>query len=336
MEFITAGFEIIEQEPGIEGIYKAAELPGRICYGSQDKIAPGTAEPFIKGLMKTNHGAPLEHGTVYLKANDSYSYVNNIELEYDGNPLDKYYHNKYSKCKNVDNVLYVTTNLRVLFENNWMSDLDNYFCEPTEHHERRYQVRFTIDRFTGEEFLRHRVASFNRESTRYVTYTKEKFGGGSIKFIIPTWLLDRMDEIEEASYPKEYNQDYVMSEMCYKIYKKYNNNLDEDKLSDNILELDDIFYWMFALKATEWSYNKLINECGWRAEQARVVLPCAINSPLIKTAFISDWKHFFDLRAIGKTGKPHPQAEELALPLMNEFLEKGYISNNDIENIKNK
>ena len=95
MEFITAGFEIIEQEPGIEGIYKAAELPGRICYGSQDKIAPGTAELFIKGLMKTNHGAPLEHGTVYLKANDMYSYVNNIELEYDGNPLDKYYHNKY-------------------------------------------------------------------------------------------------------------------------------------------------------------------------------------------------------------------------------------------------
>ena len=68
MEFLVAGFEIIEQEPGIEGLYKAAELPGRICYGSQDKIAPGTAEKFCNGLMKSNHGAPLEHGTVYLKA----------------------------------------------------------------------------------------------------------------------------------------------------------------------------------------------------------------------------------------------------------------------------
>ena len=48
MEFLVAGYEIIDQEPGLEGIYKAAELPGRICYGSQDKMAPGTAEKFCK------------------------------------------------------------------------------------------------------------------------------------------------------------------------------------------------------------------------------------------------------------------------------------------------
>ena len=52
MEFLVAGYEIIDQEPGLEGIYKAAELPGRICYCSQDKMAPGTAETFCKGLMK--------------------------------------------------------------------------------------------------------------------------------------------------------------------------------------------------------------------------------------------------------------------------------------------
>ena len=48
MEFLVAGFEIIEQEPGLEGMYKAAELPGRICYGSQDKMAPGTAKKFCE------------------------------------------------------------------------------------------------------------------------------------------------------------------------------------------------------------------------------------------------------------------------------------------------
>ena len=68
MEFLIAGFEIIEQKPGLQGIYEACELPGRICYGSQDKIAEGTAQPFVERLMKSNHGAPLEHGTVYLKA----------------------------------------------------------------------------------------------------------------------------------------------------------------------------------------------------------------------------------------------------------------------------
>lgn len=298
MEFLIAGYEIIEQEPGIEGMYKAAELPGRICYGSQDKMAPGTAEKFCNGLMKSNHGAPLEHGTVYLRA----------ENEYYGNPLDKYRDNPYSKLKSINGTKYVTTNLRVLFEHNWLGDLEKYWCEPTEYHERRYQVRFQVDRFTGEEFLRHRVASFNRESTRYVLFTKEKYGNGSIKYIVPVWLLDKMDDIN-------YYSEKSMREFCQEVID----------IEDGAECMSDVFIWEFALKAAEWSYCKLCNVYGWKAEQARTVLPCAINSPLIKTAFVSDWCHFFNLRANGTTGKPHPQAFELAQPLMEEFISRGYI-----------
>lgn len=298
MEFLVAGFEIIEQESGLEGIFKQAELPGRICYGSQDKMAPGTAEKFVNGLMKSNHGAPLEHGSVYLKADD----------EYHGNPLDKYRDNPYSKLRSVNGTKYVSTNLRVLFENGWLKDLEDYLCEPTEYHEKRYTVRFTVDRFTGEEFLRHRKASFNRESTRYVLFTKEKFGGGSIKYIIPPWILDDKSRIEGYA---EQDIDFYIDTMREHLRTKQ--------------PLDDIFAWTFALKSAEWSYCYLVNECGWKAEQARTVLPCAINSPLIKTAFLSDWKHFFLLRAIGTTGKPHPQASELAVPLMEEFVERGYM-----------
>ena len=299
MEFLVAGFEIIEQEPGLEGMYKAAELPGRICYGSQDKMAPGTAEKFCNGLMKSNHGAPLEHGTVYLFA-DFYE-------DKGGSPLSKYKNNPYSKYTWNDNGTYVTTNLRVLFENGWMDDLQ-YWCEPTEYHEKRYQVRFQVDRFTGEEFLRHRVASFNRESTRYVLYTKEKFGNGSIKYIVPVWMLDKMNDINSL-------KDYSINDFCKCVID----------FENGVGPMDDVCAWMFALKACEWSYCTLTNQYGWQAQQARTVLPCAINSPLIKTAFVSDWEHFFNLRAIGTTGKPHPQAFELAQPLMEEFINRGYI-----------
>lgn len=309
MEFLVAGFEIIEQEPGLEGMYKAAELPGRICYGSQDKIAPGTADKFCNGLMKSNHGAPLEHGTVYLKALEEYSFNGNIELEYDGNSLYKYINNKYSKYFSDGEYAYVTTNLRVLFENGWMNDLQ-YWCEPTEFHEKRYQVRFQVDRFTGEEFLRHRVASFNRESTRYVLFTKEKFGGGSIKYIIPVWMLDDVNRKEIDAH-----KDLSITEFCQQVIDYEGGHG----------VMTDVFAWMFALKACEWSYCQLTNTFGWKAEQARTVLPCAINSPLIKTAFLSDWKNFFNLRAKGTTGKPHPQAKELAEPLMNEFIKRGYL-----------
>lgn len=300
MEFLVAGYEIIDQEPGLEGIYKAAELPGRICYCSQDKMAPGTAEKFCKGLMKSNHGAPLEHGTVYLMAPKICGEC----------ALEKYLNNKYSKCREDAEYIYVTTNLRVLFENNWLDDLNRYLCEPTEHHEKRVEVRFTVDRFTGEEFLRHRAASFNRESTRYVLFTKEKFGGGSIKYIIPVWMLDEttMKEIDD-------HKDLSITDFCQEV-------IDEEEGHG---DMTDVLVWMFALKACEWSYCKLTNTFGWQAQQARTVLPCAISSPLIKTAFVSDWVHFFNLRAIGTTGKPHPQAFELADPLMKEFIERGLI-----------
>lgn len=299
MEFLVAGYEIIDQEPGLEGMYKAAELPGRICYCSQDKMAPGTAEKFCKGLMKSNHGAPLEHGTVYLK----------VLKHSDWNDLDKYRFNKYSKYTESDNYTYVTTNLRVLFENGWMDDL-KYWCEPTEYHEKRVEVRFTVDRFTGEEFLRHRAASFNRESTRYVLFTKEKFGGGSIKYIIPVWMLDEttMKEIDD-------HKDLSITDFCKEVINEEEGHGD----------MTDVLVWMFALKACEWSYCKLTNNFGWQAQQARTVLPCAISSPLIKTAFVSDWVHFFNLRALGTTGKPHPQAFELADPLMKEFIKRGLI-----------
>ena len=310
MEFLVAGYEIIEQDPGLDGIFKAAELPGRICYGSQDRIAPGTAEKFCKALMKSNHGAPLEHGTVYLKAAHEYDCSSNIEIDYLGCPLEKYSTNKYSICNSDGEFMYVTTNLRVLFENGWLSDLDDYLVEPTPYHEKRYCVRFTLDRFTGEEFLRHRVASFNRESTRYVLFTKEKFGSGSIKYIVPVWLLDRMEKVN--SY-----KNWTISDFCRDVI--------DAEYGDCELS-SDIFVWEFALKAAEWSYCKLTDNFGWRAEQARTVLPCAINSPLIKTAFVSDWEHFFKLRAIGTTGKPHPQAFELAQPLMEDFIARGYIT----------
>jgi thymidylate synthase (FAD) len=74
----------------------------------------------------------------------------------------------------------------------------------------------------------------------------------------------------------------------------------------------------------EASYNKLIS-LGYKPQQARVVLPLSVKAEGIMTGFASDWRHFFDLRAIGTTGAPHPQAKELAEPLMNEFINRKYI-----------
>ena len=90
-------------------------------------------------------------------------------------------------------------------------------------------------------------------------------------------------------------------------------------------EFSDIDYWLFANMAGEYSYMGLTQKCGWLAQDARDILPIDTKTILVHSAFIDDWKHFFALRAIGTTGAPHPQAKELALPLMEEFKKRNLI-----------
>ena len=51
MKLIKPSFEIINQEEGLEGIYKHIERVGRTCYKSEDKIAEGTAKPFVDRMI---------------------------------------------------------------------------------------------------------------------------------------------------------------------------------------------------------------------------------------------------------------------------------------------
>lgn len=169
MKLIKASAEIIPQGLGLEGIYKHIELAGRTCYKSLDKITEDSAKHFVDRMIKSGHGAMLEHGTVYLYLEytsplSDVNYLKTTEIEH------KHAKNKYSKVMSISpdyhkTQCYITTNLRVLVENNWLDDLE-YLCEPTEYHERRVTVKFVTDQGILREFTRHRVFSFAVESTR--------------------------------------------------------------------------------------------------------------------------------------------------------------------------
>ena len=141
-----------------------------------------TAEDFVNMLIKSNHGAMLEHGTVYLTI--PYEPLSSVN-----GPERKYRYNKYSKvtCDEtlIHGVAYITTNLRVLIENNWIDDL-RYVCEPTEYHAKKVTAKFICDRGVSHEIVRHRVMSFAQESTRYCNYSKNKFNN-ELTFIEPAW-----------------------------------------------------------------------------------------------------------------------------------------------------
>ncbi len=301
MKLVKPSFEIWNQPAGLEGVYKQIEKVGRVCYKSEDKITEDSAKPFVDRMIKSGHGAMLEHGTVYLCIRKE----GNESLEVDRylmNPYSKIAFRQFSNSRDME--IYITTNLRVLVENNWLKDLE-YICEPTEFHERRVTVHFVCDRGVSHEFVRHRVMSFAQESTRYCNYSKDKFGN-ELTFIKPCWL-----DIPTGQYV------YWDGDWC-----------DVDKMKIQLPEGEhkDIDAFLWTLNNAETHYTLLINS-GWKPQEARAVLPNSLKTELVVTGFISDWNHFFDLRARGTTGAPHPQAKELAEPLMKEFIARKYINN---------
>lgn len=178
MKLIKPSYQIIEQVPGIEGIYEQIEMAGRTCYKST-RPKGQTAKDFVDKMITLGHTSMLEHGTVYLKV--TYKDVDYATL------VDKYKYNKYSKCYTdlFDKYAFITTNLRVLQEMGCLNDLQ-YLCEPTEHHEKRITVKFTTSNSIMREFTRHRTMSYAVESTRYCNYSKDKFNN-EITFIEPYW-----------------------------------------------------------------------------------------------------------------------------------------------------
>lgn len=301
MKLIKPSYEILEQSPGLKGIYKAIEVAGRTCYKSLDKITDDSAEGFVNRMIKSQHYAMLEHGTVYLKVPFSPS-------------INKYSENPYSKSKvyDMDPTCYITTNYRVIVENNWLDDL-KYLCEPTEYHEKRVTVRFTTSNGIMREFTRHRSHSFAIESTRYCNYSKNKFNN-ELTFIIPSWL-----SIPEGSYSHiGYHNDIDRSSVIYNneiIYWDTDSFLDKDRNSYNFI---------YPLYVAETNYMRMIED-GHKPQEAREVLPLATKCDMVMTGFVSDWEHFFSLRAKGTTGVPHPDAKALAEPLMHEFENRNLI-----------
>ena len=61
MKLIKPNVEIIEQQPGLEGMYKQIELAGRTCYKSEDKFVSNTSSGMLKTLVSNNHESVLEH-----------------------------------------------------------------------------------------------------------------------------------------------------------------------------------------------------------------------------------------------------------------------------------
>jgi thymidylate synthase (FAD) len=146
-------------------------------------------------------------------------------------------------------------------------------------------VRIICDRGVTHEIVRHRIASYSQESTRYCNYSDNKFG-------------KEITVIEPCFWDKDSKKDKI----------KYDT-------------------WKEALIKAEEAYLKLI-ELGATPQEARSVLPNSLKTEIVVTMNIREWRHFFKLRT---SKAAHPQMQEIARPILDEFKKLIPILFDDIE-----
>ena len=282
MKFIEPKVELWEQGYDTDSIYNHIARCARVCYQTEPKNEPSLS--FLKRtIFSNNHLSVLEHGTVYLITMEHH-----VADFFEKNPYSKVVVSKVGYC--------ITTNVRVLHENDLMYLLSDA-RKPTEYHHLRVTFSITTNIGISRELNRHRTHSISEESTRYCNYNKGRFGS-ELTFILDDYY-NFPEVIDESVY---YNGENLVTEDGEIAYK-----------------LDDETRPYFQhLQNTENLYLNLINS-GDTPQHARSVLPLTTKTQLVHTAFVEDWNHFLDLRFNESTGKVHPDMKIIAGDINDEL-----------------
>ena len=294
MKLIKQSFKFVNQKRfTLKDIYKHIEYCARISYKSQDKITDTSYEKFVNMLESRGHDRPLEFGTVHLKMilPDFQGFMNSLLTLGILNDI-------WIKSAYVGDIVYITTNYRYYLDIiKYFPNVKKYFTEEdNEYYPKRYTIHMILDRGVMDEFRTHVGLSHLAESTRYVNYSKKKFGS-EITFIKPCWEIKTANEV-------------ITPEGTH--------------MSSDSLE------FLTALNEAEDHYLSLLAK-GWTPQQARSVLPLGIKSELISCGFEDAWTNFMRRRS-PKYGDPgaHPMAAEIADKLCEEFLKRGFIDEKKI------
>ena len=307
IKVVEPNVEIWKQEGyTLDAIWKHIARCARVCYQSVPKDNNESDYEFLvrtlfrgidflnqpytdDDLLKT-HLSVCEHGTVHLKYP--------LFMARAAAQATRFIHNHYSRTREHEGYIYVTTNMRVLIEHHWMDELEFIDATPNcPYYIPRHTVCFITDIGASRELNRHRVNSIVEESTRYCAYDKGKFGNGITIAKLP-WI----PEVDPNDEGHDYNEGFFNDN------EVFDNNVIEEQYTDNWNAVDWFFY---GLQVCDLVYRKT-RELGWTAQQAREILPLNTKTQVVHTAFVDDWNHYIDLRSNGVSGVPHPMAKELA------------------------
>lgn len=245
-----------------------------------------SAKKFVEKMIANQHYAMLEHGTVYLAIP--------ITTGHSGGSEINYMNNKYS----------------IVTESEDLSMRDEY-NDPCDCWWVTTNLRVLVENGWMDD-LKYYLCEPTQWHVKRVC----------VRFICDRGVSHELVRHRVFSFAQEstrycnYSKDRFDKEITY-IKPSWCPNYDET-------DWDALLH---ALYEAEKSYFTLLNK-GFTPQQARQVLPNALKTEVCMTGFVDDagWKHFFDLRALDKTGPAHPDMKALALPLYADFIQRGLIN----------
>ena len=110
-----------------------------------------------------------------------------------------------------------------------------------------FTVKFIIDRGVSHEIVRHRLASYSQESTRYCNYSKEGFGG-EITVIEPCYLHYGSKAYDEWEYACQRAELAYFNMLCYGLSPQEARAVLPNSLKTEVVMTANIREWRHFFK----------------------------------------------------------------------------------------
>lgn len=322
MRVIPAGYEVFKP---YDNMFKNIERVARVCYKSEDKICEGSAEKMVRALIKRHHEAMLEHESLIFVIPEFEDYLKFAEfisfLESDGTNcmLRTTYYNRGVVSGNIRmwrEFVQAAINIVKIAEEN---DMDMPIAIPKVvadllSYKQKWPILFDdmdmelVDVFDDYEMMpitQDQLTELEKMTHYMIT----------VKFTVDAGVGREITRHRVASFAQE------STRYC---------NYTKDGFGAEITVVKPCFFdegtdayvaWENGCKAAEAAYMALV-DMGRTPQEARDVLPLSVKGELVMTAAVSEWRHFFSLRAADSTGAAHPQMKEVTIPLLLELKEQ--------------
>lgn len=323
MRVIKAGYEILPKQ---KNLMKKIELVARTCYKSEDLITEDSCIKMVNNLIQRQHYAMLEHATLVLNVdgnsfNDALGLVNHLEK---GLKLRKDYKTFKSYLNFTDyNAYYIISgNIRA-----WLEFLNE--CVEAIGKIPLFFKKYLEQNKTDDNLVLFK--SFYQENGGMFVYPEEEIWCCqikdtsklsirerlihetlSVKFTVDRGVTHELVRMRDCSFAQE------STRYCNYSKGKFGNEITVIKPCFWNEDTEVFNEWKMGCEESEKSYFILLNE-GATPQEARDVLPTSVKADIIMTTNIREWVHILELRALGTTGKPHPQMEEVMIPLAKEL-----------------